>query len=128
MTDYSGIDIITQQELEEKLRYDFSANIQVKEVYIDGTSRGVKIDVKLVMATRPETIERLIHKDYYVDIDGEVGRVMDIDIRKDIAIDDYFSIHQLKEMNFAIANLVASNLGATTQPKRITEPDDDDDE
>ena len=123
MKDYGGTEYFIQKELGEKLRYDYSANLQVKEVGAYKTSDGVKI--RLFIASRPETIERIILKDYSVDLGTGTRSIMSIEIRKDIAVDDYFSIHQLKEMNFAIANLVASNLGATTQPVRCGKDDDE---
>lgn len=125
MEDYVGTEYFIQKELGEKLRYDYSANLQVKEIGAYKTSDGVKVKIRLFIASRPETIERIILKDYSVDLGTGTRSIMTIEIRKDIAVDDYFSIHQLKEMNFAIANLVASNLGATTQPVRCGKDDDE---
>ena len=121
--DFGETEYDVQEEVGRKLRYDYSANLQVKPVDVDETSDGVKARLRLFMASRPETMERLIMKDYNIEVDG-VKSLLTIEVRKDIAIDDYFSIHQLKEMNFDIANIVASKLGATTQPVRCDKDDD----
>ena len=121
--DFGETEYDVQEEVGRKLRYDYSANLQVKEVSIIDTSVGVAARIKLFMASRPKTMERLVMKDYNIEVDG-VKSLLTIEVRKDIAIDDYFSIHQLKEMNFDIANIVASKLGATTQPVRCDKDDD----
>lgn len=121
--DFGETEYDVQEEVGRKLRYDYSANLQVKPVDVDETSDGVKARLRLFMASRPETMERLVMKDYNIEVDG-VKSLLTIEVRKDIAVDDCFSIHQLKEMNFDIANIVASKLGATTQPVRCDKDDD----
>lgn len=94
--DFGETEYDVQEEVGRKLRYDYSANLQVKAVRVIDTSVGVAARIVLFMASRPETMERIILKDYSIELDG-VKSLLTIEVGKDIAVDDYFSIHQLKE-------------------------------
>ena len=116
---------VMKKEISEKLKYNYSANLDVTDteiVYNDDFN--IKVTVKLAMVSRMQSANLTITKHYDIEV-ADVTKLLEVEIIKDIAVDDYFSIAQLKEMNFAIANLVASNLGATTQPVRCGKDDDE---
>ena len=110
---------VMKKELSEKLKYNYAANLEVTDteiVYHDDFN--IKVTVKLAIVSRMQSANLTITKHYDIEV-GDVTKLLEVEIIKDIAVDDYFSIAQLKEMNFMITNIVASYLGVTKQPTRV---------
>lgn len=120
--DYSEIKEDIKEYGTQKLRYDYSANLRISKVFMYGED-VINCHIVMTMGESNTSNIRTVEKEYTVNLDGE-KRSLKIEIEKDRSIDNYFSLHQLKEMNFDIANIVASKLGATTQPVRCGKDDD----
>lgn len=108
-----------QAVLTKSLQYDYSANLTVEEVSLEWQDSNIlRVGVDLSMPGAKSETNRVITKEYTIELNDNTTRLI-VMVVKDVLVDNYFSLHQLKEMNYLIAGVIASSLGSTHQPVRI---------